>query len=61
VAFANCPFSAYVQTHPDLVCNLHRGLVGGFVGEMGDAEVVEFCSVVHRTPCQVQIAARITH
>jgi predicted ArsR family transcriptional regulator len=61
VAFANCPFSAYTETHPDLVCGLHQGLVTGFVDTMGDAEVVEFCSVVHRTPCQVQIAARVSH
>jgi predicted ArsR family transcriptional regulator len=61
VAFANCPFSAYAETHPDLVCGLHQGLVTGFVDAMGDAEVVEFCSVVHRTPCQVQIAARVSH
>jgi len=59
VAFANCPFAAYAQTHPDLVCGLHRGLVTGFVAEMGDTHVVEFCSVAHRTPCQVEIAARI--
>ncbi len=61
VAFANCPFASYAATHPDLVCGLHRGLVTGFVDAMGDAEVVEFCSVVHRTPCQVQIAARISN
>ena len=61
VAFANCPFSTYAETHPDLVCGLHRGLVTGFVDAMGDAEVVEFCSVAHRTPCQVEIAARISH
>ena len=24
VAFANCPFSAYTETHQDLVCGLHR-------------------------------------
>lgn len=60
VAFANCPFSAYAEKHPDLVCGLHRGLVTGFVDAMGDAEVVEFCSVVHRTPCRVQIAGRVS-
>jgi predicted ArsR family transcriptional regulator len=59
VAFANCPFSAYAATHPDLVCGMHRGLVSGFVDAMGDVEVVEFCSLVDRTPCQVQIGARI--
>lgn len=59
VAFAHCPFATYAATHPELVCGLHRGLVSGFVDRMGDAAIVEFCGVAHRTPCQVQIAARI--
>jgi hypothetical protein len=56
VAFANCPFADYAATHPDLVCSLHRGLVSGFVEAMGDATVVEFCPLAHRTPCQVVLA-----
>lgn len=55
VAFANCPFGDLAEQHPDLVCHLHRGLVAGFVAGMGDAEVVEFCSVAHRTPCQATL------
>jgi predicted ArsR family transcriptional regulator len=58
VAFANCPFAELARAHPDLVCSLHRGLVAGFVARMGDAEVAEFCSLAHRTPCQVSIATR---
>jgi predicted ArsR family transcriptional regulator len=58
VAFANCPFADLARDHPDLVCNLHRGLVAGFVAHMGDAEVAEFCSLAHRTPCQVALASR---
>jgi predicted ArsR family transcriptional regulator len=58
VAFANCPFAELARDHPDLVCGLHRGLVAGFVAEMGDAEVEEFCSLAHRTPCQVAVASR---
>ena len=48
----------YAASHPDLVCGLHRGLVAGFVDTMGDAEVVEFCSIAHRTPCQVELTSR---
>lgn len=55
VAFANCPFSAFASAHPEIVCGLHRGLVSGFVSTMGDAEVREFCSLGHRTPCQVSV------
>jgi predicted ArsR family transcriptional regulator len=58
VAFANCPFNDLARAHPDLVCSLHRGLVSGFVAEMGDAEVAEFCPLAHRTPCQVSLATR---
>jgi predicted ArsR family transcriptional regulator len=58
VAFANCPFADLARHQPDLVCSLHRGLVAGFVAEMGDAEVAEFCSLVHRTPCQVSVVSR---
>lgn len=57
VAFANCPFGELAAEHADLVCNLHRGLIAGFVREMGDAEVRDFCSLVDRTPCQVTIGA----
>jgi predicted ArsR family transcriptional regulator len=58
VAFANCPFNDVAAEHPDLVCGLHRGLVAGFVAGMGDAEVREFCPLVHRTPCQVAVRSR---
>jgi predicted ArsR family transcriptional regulator len=58
VAFANCPFADLARDHPDLVCALHRGLVSGFVAQMGDAEVTEFCSLVSRTPCQVALTSR---
>ena len=58
VAFANCPFADVAADHPELVCALHRGLVAGFVARMGDAEVREFCTLVHRTPCQVAVRSR---
>ena len=52
------PSPRYAESHPDLVCGLHHGLVAGFVETMGDAEVAEFCSLVHRTPCQVELTSR---
>lgn len=55
VAFANCPFGPLAEEHPDLVCSLHRGLLAGFVAGMGDAELIEFCSVADRTPCQATL------
>ena len=58
IAFANCPFAELAADHPDLVCALHRGLVAGFVAEMGDADVREFCTLTARTPCRVTVASR---
>ena len=58
VAFAHCPFAELAEQHPDLVCGLHRGLVAGFVAEMADAEVDEFCTLISRTPCRVTVASR---
>ena len=52
VSFAQCPFGDLVDRHPELVCSLHRGLVDGLVTGSGDAELVEFCSASHRTPCR---------
>jgi len=58
VAFGHCPFAELAESHPELVCGLHRGLVAGFVAEMGDAEVDEFCTLTSRTPCRVTVASR---
>lgn len=58
IAFGHCPFADLAAQHPDLVCGLHRGLVAGFVAEMGDAEVDEFCTLTSRTPCRVTVASR---
>jgi len=59
VAFTHCPFRELAEAHPDLVCSLHRGLVEGFVERLGGAEVVEFRSVAHRDPCQVELASPV--
>jgi predicted ArsR family transcriptional regulator len=55
LAFAHCPFGELAAEHPEIVCGLHCGLVEGFVDEFADAVVVEFRSLVHRTPCQVEL------
>ncbi len=58
ISFGNCPFSDLAREHPDLVCGLHKGMVDGFVGDFGDADVEEFCTLVNRTPCRVTVSAR---
>jgi predicted ArsR family transcriptional regulator len=56
IAFTHCPFQELAEAAPELVCNLHRGLVEGFVDEVGGAEVTSFHTLADRTPCQVSIA-----
>lgn len=56
IAFTRCPFRELAETNPEVVCGLHRGLVEGFVEERGDGEIVDFHPLVHRVPCQVEIA-----
>ena len=58
VAFTHCPFRDLAEAHPDLVCNLHRGIVEGFVDRLGGAEVIDFHTLVHREPCQVALRSR---
>ena len=58
VGFARCPFQDLAEANPDLVCALHRGIVEGFVGAVGGAEVTGFGSLVDRHPCRVSLAAR---
>jgi predicted ArsR family transcriptional regulator len=55
VAFTHCPFRDLAETHPQLVCSLHRGLVEGFVADLGGGAVEEFRSLVDRDPCQVDL------
>jgi predicted ArsR family transcriptional regulator len=55
VAFTNCPFRDLAEAHPELVCNLHRGLIEGFVAEVGGGSVGAFRTLVDRHPCQVDL------
>jgi predicted ArsR family transcriptional regulator len=57
IAFTRCPFGELAEANPDLVCNLHRGLVEGFADARGDGRVLEFHDLSHRWPCQVEIAS----
>lgn len=56
VAFAHCPFAAFASANPELVCNLHRGMVEAFVDAVGGAEVTRFGTLVDRQPCRVELA-----
>jgi predicted ArsR family transcriptional regulator len=56
MAFAHCPYRELAEAQPDLVCQLHCGLVEGLVGGVGGARVVVFHPLVDRSPCQVELA-----
>ena len=56
IAFTNCPFRDIAEAYPELVCNLHRGFVEGFVEELGGAEVTDFRTLADRDPCHVELA-----
>lgn len=58
IAFAHCPFGELAEAHPDLVCGIHRGLVAGFVSEMGDADIHHFGTLTSRAQCRVTVASR---
>ncbi|MDQ3108058.1 MAG: helix-turn-helix domain-containing protein [Actinomycetota bacterium] len=55
IAFTHCPFRELAEQYPDLVCNLHRGLIEGFVDELGGADVIAFATLADRDPCHVEV------
>ena len=62
IAFAHCPFRELAEVYPQLVCNLHRGIIEGFAEAAADQAgidwaVEEFHTLVDRDPCQVTLAA----
>ena len=58
IAFTHCPYRELAEAHPDLVCHLHRGLIEGFVEEIGGASVERFGTIADRDPCQVELSVR---
>ena len=58
IAFTHCPYRELAEAYPDLVCNLHRGLVEGFVEQSGGARITGFATLADRDPCHVELAAR---
>jgi predicted ArsR family transcriptional regulator len=56
IAFTHCPFAELAAAHPEVVCHLHRGLVQGFVEQIGGGSVERFGTLADRDPCQVELA-----
>ncbi|MGI8794002.1 MAG: helix-turn-helix transcriptional regulator [Acidimicrobiales bacterium] len=58
IAFTHCPFRELAEAYPDLVCSLHRGMVEGFVEQLGEMRVAHFATLADRDPCHVDLVAR---
>ncbi len=55
MSFGHCPFRELAEANPDVVCGLHRGMVAGFVEEVGGCAVQDFRTLVDRNACQVDL------
>jgi len=60
VDFLHCPFRELAEAYPELVCNLHRGIVEGVVSNGARAGqpagmVEDFRTLVDRDPCNVTV------
>ncbi|HKY13985.1 MAG TPA: helix-turn-helix domain-containing protein [Microthrixaceae bacterium] len=55
LAFTHCPFAELAESNPELVCSLHRGLLEGFVSEVGGGTVTDFHDRSHREPCLADV------
>jgi predicted ArsR family transcriptional regulator len=64
VAFTRCPYRELAEAFPELVCNLHRGIVEGMVEVLGGVdgsgrvEIERFATLADRDPCRVDLVAR---
>ena len=58
IAFTHCPYRELAEAYPELVCNLHRGLVEAFVSTLGEVEVASFHTLADRDPCHVELVTR---
>ena len=58
IAFTHCPFRDVAEAHPEVVCHIHRGLIEGFVEQLGGASVERFGTLADRDPCQVELSVR---
>jgi len=56
MVFAHCPFRELAEAHPDVVCELHRGIAEGVVELAGGGEVADFATLSDPRPCRAQLA-----
>ncbi|HLF40265.1 MAG TPA: helix-turn-helix domain-containing protein [Acidimicrobiia bacterium] len=56
VDFLHCPFRDLAEAYPELVCNLHRGIVEGVVAATGEGMVEDFRTLGDKDPCSVTVS-----
>ena len=56
IRFTECPYRRMAEAFPDLVCQLHRGMVEGYLAEKGGSTLVEFATLEDRDPCRAELA-----
>lgn len=61
VDFLHCPFRELAEAYPELVCNLHRGIVEGVVANgarpgQPAGMVEDFRTLIDRDPCNVTVS-----
>ena len=63
VDFLHCPFRELAEAYPELVCNLHRGIVEGIVGKATAGRpagmVEDFRTLIDRDPCNVTVSVGV--
>lgn len=57
VVFTACPYRELAEAFPDLVCELHRGMIEG-LADVGQARVTRFATLLDREPCRAELVTR---
>lgn len=55
VVLRSCPLLGPATAHPDVVCQMHRGMVDGMVQRLGSQQGVELLPFAHPDGCEVTV------
>jgi predicted ArsR family transcriptional regulator len=59
IRMRRCPFHDLAESHPEIVCTVHRGLISGALAELGsDLEVEELDAFVEPDLCVAKLGGR---
>lgn len=60
ITFADCPYRDLAELHPDLVCNLHRGLCEGLIESSAGGTLEDFVALHHDEPCHMAVKTTVS-